>query len=304
MRKLIFPGSFHDNIKSELTRRMVNAGVKGITKKDYETLRTSDDRLGYVRKIIDEYKQQPNDRVTNAGQSLNDMSTKNNDSLTTVKRTSTNPLSPAPSPSPDPTPMVKHTPLTPQGETPDADAPASTELGDAVTHVKVSVPVQSAPSPEATQSESLEPKQPVLSPEQPEKRKRKKSRKDRRDEPPVRPQDFKRWYSLFPRKDARQDAVCAWNDADEAGVLPEISVLERALEWQIPANDWTINRRNYIPLPATYINARRWQDEPPSRSQPQFQRKRFDPDSYRREDFANLPENPDGSVDLKKLGVF
>ena len=194
-------------------------------------------------------------------------------------------------------------PLPPLGK-PDAVAPADTESGSEVAHADVSVPEQPVSSPETTQSESLEPEQSVLSPEQPEKHKRKKSRKDRRDEPPVRPQDFKRWYSLFPRKDARQDAVCAWNDADEAGVLPEISVLERALEWQIPANDWTINRRNYIPLPATYINARRWQDEPPSRSQPQFQRKRFDPDSYTREDFANLPENPDGSVDWKKLGVF
>lgn len=127
-------------------------------------------------------------------------------------------------------------------------------------------PTAATPQPEA------QPEKPTLSPEQPAKSKRKKGRKDRRDELPVRPQDFDRWYSLFPRKDARQDAVCAWNDADEAGVLPEMSVLEKALEWQIPANDWNPRtRKNYIPMPATYINARRWQDEPPNFASQSFQ---------------------------------
>ena len=117
------------------------------------------------------------------------------------------------------------------------------------------------PEPEERQEASQDT---TLSPEQQAPKKRKKSRKDRRNELPVRPQDFERWYSLFPRKDARQDAVCAWNDAEEDGVLPEITVLEKALEWQISVNDWNPRtRRNYIPLPATYINARRWQDEPP-----------------------------------------
>ena len=241
---------------------LVNAGVKGITKKDYETLRTSNDRLSYVHKIIDEYKQQSNDRATSTGQLLNDMSTKNNDSSTTVKRPLTNPLSPAPSPSPDPTPIVKNTPLTPQGETPGADAPASVSAQEQEA--------QEQPAP-FSQPEA-QPEQPTLSPEQPAKPKRKKGRKDRRDELPVRPQDFDRWYSLFPRKDAKQDAVCAWNDADEEGVLPEITVLEKALEWQIQANDWNPRtRRNYIPMPATYLNARRWRDEPPKFASQSFQ---------------------------------
>lgn len=141
----------------------------------------------------------------------------------------------------------------PKGGTPDADAPAG-------------VSAQAQEAKHETQE------QPTLSPEQPAKPKRKKGRKDRRDELPVRPDDFNRWYSLFPRKDARQEAVCAWNDADEAGVLPEIAVLEKALEWQIPVNDWNPRtRRNYIPLPATYLNARRWQDEPPNFASQSFQ---------------------------------
>ena len=143
-------------------------------------------------------------------------------------------------------------PLPPLGE-PDAVASAVSEQAETDTLVH--------PEPEEHQETSQDT---TLSPEQQAPKKRKKSRKDRRNELPVRPQDFERWYhKLYPRHEARQDAVCAWNDADEDGVLPDMAVLEEALEWQIPANNWTPGRKQYIPLPATYINARRWQDEPP-----------------------------------------
>lgn len=146
---------------------------------------------------------------------------------------------------------IQDPPLPPlQGE-PDAVASGEGVLADTGTLVH-------------PETEPAVPEEPPVSPEQQAPKKRKKSRKDRRNELPVRPQDFERWYhKLYPRHEARQDAVCAWNDADEDGVLPGMDVLEKALEWQIPANDWTPSRKQYIPLPATYINARRWQDEPP-----------------------------------------
>ena len=163
------------------------------------------------------------------------------------------------------------TPLYPPKGEPVADAPAS--VSAQVQEAKHEAQEQPAPSPQPEPTAvTPQPEQPTLSPEQPAKSKRKKGRKDRRDELPVRPQDFDRWYSLFPRKDAKQDAVCAWNDADEEGVLPEITVLEKALEWQIQANDWNPRtRRNYIPMPATYLNARRWRDEPPKFASQSFQ---------------------------------
>ena len=146
----------------------------------------------------------------------------------------------------------RSTPLYPPKGEPVADAPGESESAEALVHLE----------PEEHQEASQDTT--ALSPEQQAPRKRKKSRKDRRNELPVRPQDFEYWYhKLYPRHEARQDAVCAWNDADEDGVLPGMDVLEKALEWQIPANDWTPSRKQYIPLPATYINARRWQDEPP-----------------------------------------
>lgn len=167
----------------------------------------------------------------------------------------------------------EYSPLTPQGER-NVTSNAAMNNGvmdnavtdNAVTPQGVTEMASQLVTPLQPETQ---PEQLTLSPEQPAKPKRKKGRKDRRDELPVRPQDFDRWYhKLYPRREARQDAVCAWNDADEAGVLPEISVLEKALEWQIPANNWTSDRKNYIPLPATYINARRWQDEPPRQQRP------------------------------------
>lgn len=143
---------------------------------------------------------------------------------------------------------IQDPPLPPLGE-PDADAPGESESAEADTHA--------SPEPEPTALE--------VSPASPEQQAPKKKRKRRssEDAPPLRPEDWERWYALFPRKEAKQPGVKAWNQAIEDGVLPPIDKLLEALAWQIPANAWTPDRTKYIPLPATYINARRWQDEPP-----------------------------------------
>lgn len=139
-------------------------------------------------------------------------------------------------------------PFPPLGE-PDAVASGESESAEADTHA--------SPEPEPTALEV-----PPASPEQ-QAPKKKRKRKDSEDAPPLRPEDWERWYALFPRKEAKQPGVKAWNKAIEQGVLPSIDKLLEALAWQIPANAWTPDRTKYIPLPATYINARRWQDEPP-----------------------------------------
>lgn len=141
------------------------------------------------------------------------------------------------------------TPLYPPKGEPVADAPGESESAEADTHA--------SPEPEPTALEV-----PPASPEQ-QAPKKKRKRKDSEDAPPLRPEDWERWYALFPRKEAKQPGVKAWNKAIEQGVLPSIDKLLEALAWQIPANAWTPDRTKYIPLPATYINARRWQDEPP-----------------------------------------
>ncbi len=111
--------------------------------------------------------------------------------------------------------------------------------------------------------------QAVLSPEQPPKKPR--TRKERKDELPLRPADWEAWYSKYPNHSAKQNGILAWNDAIHAGVLPDLAVLLDALDWQIPANRWSPAKDSYTPLPATYINQRRWRDErPPAQAQRPF----------------------------------
>lgn len=141
------------------------------------------------------------------------------------------------------------TPLYPPKGEPDAVASGESEQAETETLVY-------------PETEPAVPEEPPVSPEQ-QAPKKKRKRKGSEDAPPLRPEDWERWYALFPRKEAKQPGIKAWNKAIEQGVLPSIDKLLEALAWQIPANAWTPDRTKYIPLPATYINARRWQDEPP-----------------------------------------
>ena len=184
-------------------------------------------------------------------------------------------------------------PLPPKGE-PDAIAPADTESGSEEAYADVSVPEQPTPSPEATQSESLEAVQPVLSPEQPPKPKRKRT-DYRRD-------DMQTVWNRLPIQEDEETFKKTWEKGCREGWIPDLETIMAALDWQIPM--WAQREPQYVPGPVAYLRKRKWNDKPRAPAHPQFQRKRFDPDSYTREDFANLPENPDGSVDLKKLGVF
>ena len=137
---------------------------------------------------------------------------------------------------------VDHTPLPPQGGT---DAAASDACEQREPHTDTDTFAAQA----------------VLAPEQPARKRQ--TRRDRKDEPPLRPEDWQAWYAMYPRHEARQAGILAWNAAVRSGVLPDLGVLLDALGWQVTANGWTPDRKQYTPLPATYLNARRWQDERP-----------------------------------------
>lgn len=70
---------------------------------------------------------------------------------------------------------------------------------------------------------------------------------------------FGRFWARWPRRDARQAALKAWARLKPSPELVE--TILAALEWQIPANGWTPERREFTPLPASYLNGRRWEDE-------------------------------------------
>ena len=75
---------------------------------------------------------------------------------------------------------------------------------------------------------------------------------------------FLSYYGVYPKKQNKADAVKAWVQMDGNKYLPEILA---ALAWQTKLPDWLKESGKYVPLPASYLRGRRWEDEPP-RQQP------------------------------------
>lgn len=78
--------------------------------------------------------------------------------------------------------------------------------------------------------------------------------------PPKPPADksagFDEFWSAYPKKAAKPQALKAWCKQSP----PLDSVLE-ALAWQTKSEQWTKDGGQFIPLPASYLNAKRWDDE-------------------------------------------
>jgi hypothetical protein len=71
------------------------------------------------------------------------------------------------------------------------------------------------------------------------------------------PADFAAWWTAYPRKSGRPTALKSW-----LRDKPDLVVLMRALAWQTRSEQWTRDGGQFIPMPATYLNQRRYEDEP------------------------------------------
>lgn len=72
--------------------------------------------------------------------------------------------------------------------------------------------------------------------------------------------DFADFYLAYPRHVARQDALKAWTALAPSPAL--IRQIHAALAWQAEQESWRRDGGKYIPLPATWLRAERWTDEP------------------------------------------
>jgi hypothetical protein len=72
--------------------------------------------------------------------------------------------------------------------------------------------------------------------------------------------DFTRFWLLYPKRVARQDAVKAWCQLNPSPTLVE--EILAALDWQRRQPDWQRDNHRYVPYPATWLRHGRWQDEP------------------------------------------
>jgi hypothetical protein len=73
---------------------------------------------------------------------------------------------------------------------------------------------------------------------------------------------FLRFWDAYPKKVGKGAAAKSWNDKIEKPDQTVHQILD-ALEWQKRSHDWTRDEGRYIPYPSTYLNQRRWEDEPP-----------------------------------------
>ena len=83
---------------------------------------------------------------------------------------------------------------------------------------------------------------------------------------------FDRFWHLYPRKVSKEAAWRAWKK-----LAPDILLCSRmsvALKRQMQSEQWTRDGGRYIPYPSSWINGRRWEDEPdlPERAAPERRR--------------------------------
>lgn len=68
---------------------------------------------------------------------------------------------------------------------------------------------------------------------------------------------FEIFWSAYPKKSAKQDAIKAWGQVQPV----DLPALMAALAIQKTTAQWTKDKGQYIPLPASWLRGLRWQDE-------------------------------------------
>lgn len=82
--------------------------------------------------------------------------------------------------------------------------------------------------------------------------------------PPTPPGElFSRFWAMYPRKTAKQNALRAFERLNVTEAL--LTEMLAALAWQRRCEDWTKEAGKFIPYPATWLNQHRWEDEPPDK---------------------------------------
>ena len=80
--------------------------------------------------------------------------------------------------------------------------------------------------------------------------------------PNPREREFESFWQLYPRKEGKMKAKMAYIKSDVG-----LSVILGALGRQLSCEQWQQENGRFIPLPATWLNQRRWEDEPAPVSQ-------------------------------------
>lgn len=78
-------------------------------------------------------------------------------------------------------------------------------------------------------------------------------------------QDFQRFWEAYPNKNAKPRAAEKWASLVKSGVIkPEtVQTILDSIERQKQTRQWKESDGEFIPLPSTWLNNRRWEDQGP-----------------------------------------
>lgn len=118
------------------------------------------------------------------------------------------------------------------------------------------------PSPDSSVTTTRQPNDNQVGDKRPPKVSKGKVREDKRSDLTA----FETFYSAYPRKIAKKNALKAWSKID---VTPDLlkTILE-AIEKQKKCSQWVKDGGKFIPHPASWLNAERWNDEVEAESSP------------------------------------
>jgi len=123
--------------------------------------------------------------------------------------------------------------------------PTAEKVYSALNIVPSEFPAEETPLEEITSAGSTE-----------RERERERERKEKKDLKHLSEysDDFLEFWSVYPVKTGKADAWKSWKKCK-----PLVKTILDALKWQANSQKW---QDGYIPNPATYLNQRRWEDEP------------------------------------------
>lgn len=84
------------------------------------------------------------------------------------------------------------------------------------------------------------------------------NRKGNGKKPPVRRSDFDKFWEAYPRKEDKQKAKESFQKT-----TVDLDTILSAIAWQKQSIQWQKDNGQFIPLPTTWLNKRRWENEAP-----------------------------------------
>lgn len=77
---------------------------------------------------------------------------------------------------------------------------------------------------------------------------------------------FEQFWAAYPKKRSKGAARKAWDKLHVDSTM--LATILQAIQWAKQSDDWQKDGGQYIPYPATWLNAEGWEDEEPGPDPP------------------------------------